>query len=129
MARVLKRAHREIQAYDSEGLAHFHSVGASRNLTPEQNLQAAVLEDAAGVLLTSPRVVDRGSDFLDAVAWVTGQCWSRPMFAFSEVCESLGIDESALRVRLLAMAAGDRRGRRKSRRWLNGVNQMRVTAA
>ena len=90
---------------------YFDQSGADR-LSSEQRLMLALLADAINVYQQG--VMSRSTRkrllYIDAERWITADGANRHAFSFANVCESLGIDPSALRRRMIAWKHEVRRG-------------------
>lgn len=86
-------------------------------------LQLACLEDACRVIVRGG-YKDEPRQFERDVRWVTGQTPSAPGFSFEEICESHGLDPSAWRARLVALAQAARE--RPATQRLRPITRVRV---
>jgi hypothetical protein len=71
-------------------------------IQPERRLMRAVLQDAARTILDGARANQRRADKLhrEALAWMVSEDRS-DVFAFENICESLGIDAGWFRAEVL----------------------------
>ena len=100
---VSQSAHQEIdKLFEADTLVldrYYLALRKSRHGDPERRLMAAVLEDVVACLSIDPgySTPRQRRDFHDAKNWINAPDDSGRVFAFSNVCEALGIDPSYLR--------------------------------
>ncbi len=77
---------------------YFDRVRRRRDLTGEQRLMWAVLQDAVDTYLANASASDttRRARFLETERWLESEDRSR-LFAFGSVCDHLGLDTGSLR--------------------------------
>lgn len=102
--RVAQRSAGEVAALDGDVLVRYEAIyGRADPAEGTRRLLLAVLEEGIRTLLTSARRSGMRATRLrrDALRWVMSVERTH-VFAFSRICEALGLDAGRLRLRILA---------------------------
>lgn len=101
--------------------AQFAATCRASQLTPEQRLMAAVLEQVIAELSNAARGGYAAAQRAEAAAWVRSPSREWP-FAFAAICEAFGWDEQAARAALLELGArAEAEAARPRRVWREGA--------